>query len=220
MKQTKLKTLIMLCFMCAGTLLYSQNGVIQLRNPSFEDNPRHSQTPREWNNCGFDGESEPDIQPNGEFGVNKPAKHGKTYLGMVVRDNATWERAGQQLINPMKGGTCYSFTVYMAKSSAYTSRSRISDKVVSYNKDSKLRIYGGFSNCERKELLAESPLISNHDWAQFRFRIQPKANYTHIVFEVFYHTPNLFPYNGNILLDNASSLIPVDCEAVETLQRN
>lgn len=36
---------------------------ITLKNPSFEDIPKHSRTPHGWFDCGFTGETPPDILP-------------------------------------------------------------------------------------------------------------------------------------------------------------
>lgn len=195
-----------------GTSAQAQEHKIQLKNPSFEDTPRHSQTPRDWIDCGFAGESEPDVQPSGEFGVTMMPQDGDTYLGMVVRDNSTWERVSQRLTGPMEGGKCYEFSIYLAKSPQYLSRSRVSDENVNYIRNAKLRIYGGFSSCQRQQLLAESPMISSYNWREFNFRFEPNDDYTYITFEAFYQTPNLFPYNGNILIDNASAIVMVPCK--------
>ena len=62
-------------------------------------------------------------------------------------------------------------------------------------------------------MLAESSVIINTRWLEYNFKFEPKKNYTHIIFEAFYRTPTPFPYNGNILLDNASDIYPVPCEA-------
>lgn len=191
--------------------LLAQDGVIQLANPSFEDLPKHSHPPREWTNCGFPGESPPDIQPELTFSVSKPAYHGSTYLGMVVRDNDTWESVGQALSRPMVKGQCYKFTIFLSRSELYLSQSRVTNSSANYNTPAKLRIYGGFSPCDKAFLLAESDLIINYRWLEFNFKLSPQANYTHILFEAFYQTPTLFAYNGNLLLDNASALRPIPC---------
>jgi hypothetical protein len=74
--------------------------VIKLQNPSFEDIPRagSGMTPpiTGWFDCGktnFQSETPPDIHPveTGAWGVSKDAYDGATYLGMVVRDNDSWE---------------------------------------------------------------------------------------------------------------------------------
>ena len=91
--------------MCTG--LQAQEEPIKLTNPSFEDLPHHSKPPRGWIDCGFDGETPVDVQPNGTFSVTKPAAEGNTYIGMVVRDNDTWEAVSQRLSRPLQAGQCY-----------------------------------------------------------------------------------------------------------------
>ncbi|MGH1438218.1 MAG: OmpA family protein [Lewinella sp.] len=203
---------LLLLTIFASTTVTAQGEVITLDNPSFEDMPRHSQTPRYWTNCGPLSESPPDIQPEFTFQVTKPAYSGNTYLGMVVRDNDTWESIGQLLSQPLQNGACYSFSIKLARSLSYYSVSREKNVPANYIKPVKLRIWGGFGSCDKRELLDESPLISNPDWKEFNFKFEPGANYSHIVLEVFYQTPSLFPYNGNLLLDDASQLEPMPCE--------
>jgi hypothetical protein len=96
--------------------LKAQGEPIILDNPSFEDMPRHSKEPRFWTNCGDPAESPPDVQPDYTFQVSKSAFDGNTYLGMVVRDNDTWEEVGQMLSSPMRQGTCYKFSIKLARS--------------------------------------------------------------------------------------------------------
>ncbi|MCB0638581.1 MAG: OmpA family protein, partial [Lewinella sp.] len=191
---------------------WAQEGVIYLNNPSFEDMPRHSHPPRGWSDCGFPGESPPDIQPDYTFQVSWPPAHGSTYLGMVVRDNDTWERVSQALSAPMETGTCYQFSLQMARSNTYVSYSRETGAIANYITPAKLRVWGGFGACDRGELLAESRLVTENAWLEYSFKLEPNANYTHIVLEAFYQTPTLFPYNGNLLLDNCSALMPIPCD--------
>lgn len=212
MEKAKLRLLAMLCLLLAGVVLYAQQGTIVLRNASFEGQPRHSQTPSEWIDCGFPGETAPDIQPSGHFEVTRFPYDGDTYLGMVVRDNETWERVSQHLSKPMVLGNCYEFSIYLAKSPTYISQSRVTDQDVNYIQNVKLRIYGGFSPCHRQQLLAESELVKNYDWKRFTFIFAPEDNYTFITFEAYYQTPETSPYNGNILLDNASAIFPITCK--------
>lgn len=195
---------------CAG--LQAQEEPIKLTNPSFEDLPHHSKPPRGWIDCGFDGETPVDVQPNGTFSVTKPADEGNTYIGMVVRDNDTWEAVSQRLSRPLQAGQCYEFSVSLSRSELYVSTSRVTDSPANYVTPAKLRIYGGNDYCDKGFLLAETSLIINTRWLEYSFRFEPTANYTHLIFEAFYKTPSLFPYNGNVLMDNASEIVPVPCE--------
>lgn len=112
------------------TQLYGQTDTIYLTNPSFEDFPQPSHPPRGWTDCGWPLESPPDTHPAGNFEVVKPAYDGATYLGMVVRDNETWESVSQRLSQPMKAGNCYSFTIMLARSELYVSVSQARGKML------------------------------------------------------------------------------------------
>ncbi len=193
---------------------WAQEGNIQLTNPSFEDVARHSHVPRGWYDCGFPGESPPDTQPDpaATFQVSKAAYDGNTYLGLVVRDNDTWESVSQKLTKPMEKNKCYEFSLQMARSESYVSSSRITEEQANYITPAKVRIYGGFDYCDKQYLLGESKLVINTRWVGYNFKFEPIGNYTHIIIEAFYNTPTLFPYNGNILLDKASDLVLIPCE--------
>ncbi len=209
----RLFTLVMIAF--TATTLGGQSDSIFLQNPSFEDFPRASRAPRAWIDCGFPGESPPDTQPDETFSVSKQAHDGNTYLGMVVRDNDTWEAVGQRLSKPLEAGKCYQFSVYLARSELYVSVSRRSpeQKEANYITPAVLQIYGGFDYCDKSALLVKSKRIINHRWIQYTFKLEPDQNYTHLMFEAFYQTPVLFPYNGNVLLDSASPLVEMPCDA-------
>lgn len=194
---------------------------IKLNNASFEDIPKQSSPPIGWTDCGFQGESAPDVHPNGFWEVSKQAVNGKTYLGMVVRHNDTWERVSQMMEKPMIGGACYSFSIYLSSSSSYKSGTnnrdnypvvRRSDSTYNFDVPTVLRIWGANISCGRSELLAESAPVDHLEWKPYAFKLKPKTNYKYIMLEAFFKTPVLLPYNGNILLDNASDLVPIDCE--------
>jgi outer membrane protein OmpA-like peptidoglycan-associated protein len=194
---------------------------IKLINASFEDTPKQSSPPMGWTDCGFQGESAPDVHPNNFWEVSKPAINGKTYMGLVVRHNDTWERVSQMLEKPMLGGSCYNFNIYLSSSPTYKSgtnnRDRFplvsrSDSMFNFDVPAVLRIWGANISCGRSELLAESIPIEHLDWKQYFFRLKPKSTYKYIMLEAFFKTPVLLPYNGNILLDHASDLVPIDCE--------
>lgn len=210
---TRLFLLSVMIFLCAvPNTVFGQADVITLTNPSFEDYPRIGRVPHGWRDCGFAGESAPDTHPSGAFDVVKLPSDGNSYLGMVVRDNDTWERVSQQLSAPIKRGTCYSFSLNLCRSELYVSASRRTNVRANYVEPIKLVIWGGDGHCSKKELLAESSLIRNTDWEPFAFKFEPKQTHSHITFEAFYKTPLLFPYNGNILVDNASEIVPMPCD--------
>jgi outer membrane protein OmpA-like peptidoglycan-associated protein len=184
---------------------------IKLQNASFEGYPKESISPPAWMSCGSAGESEPDTQPGG-FGVAKIAQNGSTYLGMVVRDNDTRESVAQRLTAPMKVDYCYNFSLWLCRSEIYLSKSSThTNQIVNYITPIKLRIYGGNNYCDKAELLAETGEITTLSWLEYKFEFKPKKDYAYILLEACHKTPSLFPYNGNILIDNASALLPKYC---------
>jgi len=131
---------------------------------------------------------------------------------MVVRENDTWESVGQRLKRPIEANQCYSFSIYLARSASYVSRVQGKAEVVSFSTPIKIRIWGGTGFCNKRELLDESTLVKNTDWKEYHFKFSPKQRHTYIVLEAFFQTPAPVPPNGNVLLDNASSIQPIPCD--------
>jgi hypothetical protein len=183
---------------------------IKLLNPSFEGPPKQGVEPSNWYNCGSPRETPPDIQP-GFFNVSKPPQNGLSYLGMVVRDNDTRESVSQRLSSPLKVDYCYSFSIWLCHSETYLSKSPTTNQQANYVVPIKLRIYGGNNYCDKTELLAETGEITTASWLEYKFELKPKKDYNYILLEASHKTPTLIPYNGNILIDNASVLVPKYC---------
>jgi outer membrane protein OmpA-like peptidoglycan-associated protein len=211
--------IIFLAFVIVGrTPLHAQQTqVIYLENPSFEDMPRAGKTPEGWADCGHSQESPPDIQPYGGFNVTRSAQEGKTFVGLVTRDNKTWEALAQRLTSPLIKGTCYKFSLYACKSDTYISPTRKNQsQPTNFNKGLIIRVWAGNSVCDRTELLDEIDEAVEHiEWKNYEFKFTPQnGDYTFICIESYYKTPTLAYYNGNILIDNASEIfsceIPTD----------
>jgi outer membrane protein OmpA-like peptidoglycan-associated protein len=179
---------------------------IALANPSFEGFPSGSMTPAGWINCKPEDQSPPDIQP-GAFRNFTAATHGKTYLGLVVRSNETYEEVSQALVNPMMDGACYDFSLSLLKADHYWSRGRNSDpEEVNYQTPAVLKIWGGNGNCSHQELLWESPPVGHNSWKQYNIKLKPKRKYSHISLQADFRRPTLYAYNGNICVDGLSTL--------------
>ena len=206
---------------CWMLLVVDAQEVIKLQNPSFEDLPRKggefSSPIKGWHDCGlakFPSETPPDIHPvpATAWEVSKLPYDGETFLGMVTRYNDTYESLSQALSTPIMAGTCYSFSAFIARSELYksaTGRSR--DELENFVKPAVFMIWGGNSFCDKAELLGESPAVSNSDWKLYKFTFQPKKTHKYITIEAFYKTPILEAYNGHILIDKLSDIVPVDC---------
>ena len=207
----------------------AQFDTISLRNPSFEDTPRRGgyyntlmasqrNNIKMWYDCGilqFQEETAPDIHPSDFWENRKQPSDGDSYLGLVTRDNDSYESVSQKLMSPLKAGQCYSFSVDLAKSEKYISGSRLNgndDREYNYTTPAVFRVWGGYGHCGTAELLAESVPVKNSPWKTYNFKLSPKSNYGYITFEAFYKVPVLLPYNGHILVDNCSDIIQIDCE--------
>ena len=189
---------------------------IHLKNPSIEGYPRASFPPNGWWDCGFPGESPPDVQPfrstNSErWGQQIVAVDGDTYLGMVVRDNETWERVAQRLEEPLLQDKCYTLELFLCQSDLYLSTSRKTNKEAYYNEPAVLRIWAASGLCGQHELLGETVRINHKEWRSYSFEFRPRQTYRYIMIEAYYKTPVLIPYNGNILVDYISPIIRIPC---------
>ncbi len=180
-------------------------------NSSFEGLPRSGLQPNGWTNCGPASETPPDVQP-GQFGVTLAPSNGQSYLGLVVRDNETWEMVGQRISRPIEINQCYEFSIDLCRSIEYMSATKTSTTAASYATPARLIVWGGNSPCEKGEPLFETSIVQNTRWLTTVCRLSPKkGSWSYIMLEAYYKTPLLFPYNGNILIDNASAIKPIMC---------
>lgn len=178
--------------------------VIHIQNSSFEDTPKTGEAPYSWYDCGGTRETPPDVQP-GSYGVDLEPYDGKTYLGMVVRDDETWEAVCHQLPLRLSKDSIYELRIFLARSEQYLSVSKLTGQEANYTTPVKLQIWGGTKFCDKYELLAVSPLINNSEWEEYILELSPKRNiYNYITLEAYYKTPVFEAYNGNILLDKCS----------------
>ncbi|MEO6039018.1 MAG: OmpA family protein, partial [Saprospiraceae bacterium] len=189
--ESKLKCL---AFLLALPLLAAaqKDAPILLVNPSFEDLPRTGLQPNGWTNCGPGSETPPDVQP-GQFGVTLAPSNGQSYLGLVVRDNETWEMVGQRLSRPLEANQCYEFSLDLCRSLEYMSPTKSSPEKASYATPARLIIWGGNSPCEKGEPLFETSIIQNSRWLTTNCRLSPKkGSWSYIMLEAYYKTPLLF----------------------------
>ena len=225
------KYFLILIFIYVNVLTISAQGqVIKLLNPSFESisavgGAKPFFMPY-WHDCApvyFYKETPPDVHSFNTdfFGVSHLPQEGNTYIGMVTRaKRETWEMIAQELQEPMYAGKCYEFSIHLAKSDIYFSGTGPDDNTKSnFNSPVKLRIWGSNSLCEKTQLLAESGMVTHTEWQKYTFKFKPKRNYRYIMLEAFYKTPVLVPYNGNILLDNASDIVEIPCPTEEEIAK-
>lgn len=165
---------------------------IFLNNASFEDGAQDATVPSGWFGCQLG--STPDILP-GQWGVYHPAEDGDTYVGLITREDGTWESIGQRLSAPLKKNDCYTLTLFLAHSDNYET----------YNGDLQLRIYGGAAKCQQAQVLYESPVIRQARWEEYEIEFFVKQDVHYLVFEA-YHPHQGRAYRGNILIDGISPI--------------
>lgn len=194
---------------------------IRLKNGSFEDTPHRGDRSywtgiKGWFDCGpennFMRESPPDIHPNGFWNNHLEASVGKTYLGLVARDNGTYESVSQKLKIPLQAGKCYKGTIHLARSEDYQSLSRATNQPINYNLPLILKIYGGSSICNETVLLVQSQEIEHTNWLVYDLMLQPKETIHYLTLVAYYKNSFKEPYCGNLLVDGLSDFISVDCE--------
>ncbi len=217
--------LISLVFIFLGDASVAQS-TLTLRNPSFEDIPHagglnSNSTIKDWFDCSrinFPFTTPPDIHAGATrdtafWDMTVATAHGVTFLGMVVRDNESWESIAQRLQGPLRAGKCYEFSTYLARSDVYRSPTMSNlAKDVDFTTPAVLRVWGGSGYCGPEQLLGESKPVDHSEWREYVFQFEPNDDYDFIMLEAFYQTPVLFPYNGHVLVDNSSKIVEIECK--------
>lgn len=196
--------------------LAAQSTAIQWSNPSFEDIPGPGRPPLGWYFCGPAEETPPDVQPVERMHVYQKAIHGKTYAGLVVRDNNTQETLGQALDQPLLAGHCYMLRFYTCRSANFASYSRLTLEPTNFTEPVKLQIWAGNQHCNRQYLLAETKAIADTSWQINQLILQAPADCDQVFFSAIYHDSTSF-YNGHLMIDNLSPILPVDCTQPKAL---
>ncbi len=184
-------------FLFSIFLLSSNPTDVKLDNPSFEGERQDATVPTGWHPCA-EGTT-PDILP-GFWGVKLEPFEGDSYMGLITRDDGTFESVGQRLSGPLKKEKCYKFNMALANSKDYAG----------YNKPIKLMVWGGKSACSKDQLLFTTGYISHQEWKQYKYQFIAEMDLNYITFEAQYMDGVYFEYRGNILIDNCSAF--VQCE--------
>jgi len=185
-------------FSLALVLIFNLSSAqISLQNPSFEDEPSDATIPMAWNACKMG--STPDILP-GFWGVYNESSHGDTYIGLITREDGSWENIGQRLSQPMLKGRCYAFNVDLAHSNTYSG----------YSMPARFRVWGGRTRCSKDQLLAETKGIRHTDWKTYNFKFNTKEKYNYIIIEAYYIKGLFINVKGNVLIDNFTKIMPCD----------
>ncbi len=184
--------------------------VIAFRNASLEGEPGANSAPYDWYYCNFPGESPPDLHPLGLYRVRLPAADGQTYVGMVCRDNASFESIGQQLPTPLAAGRCYRWRGAVARTPRYLSIVRSTLRPDDFSAPVRLVFYGGTDACADEYLLGLSDSIRYTDWHTLEVILRVPAKSPHLRIGV--QPYDTTAANGHVLLDRLQPLVPCHCE--------
>ena len=219
-----MKILSLFCLLLINISFLTSQDVIEIKNPSFEGEATQGGIEREWElefwwDCGFKGQTPPDIHSSnkGFFGVSAQPKHGKTFLGLVTRENNTYECVSQNIENPLQKHMTYIIQmalcrsdIYKSQLSNYRNNDNNNDKLYNLIKPIVVQIWGGNENNDQLELLAESLPIKNTAWSTYEFNLKPTFNQSLIEIRAYYAPLTNEPYNGNVLIDNLSDIYRID----------
>ncbi len=210
-------TLVWLAF---PSFLPGQARPIFFDNPGFEDKPARSSPPKGWYTCGLAGYSPPDVQPIPDFGPQLAPFEGQSYVGMVVRDDYSWECLGQELPVPLMPGQAYVLQVQLAKPEAYRNFSISTGEPSNYTQPVSLLLWGAYRPGDREALLRQSPPIQDGNWRRYSLKFQVQEPFTHLMLEAYFINDEVEPYNGSLLMDDLSHIVPLDKQlALDTLSR-
>ncbi len=180
---------------------------LYLLNPSFEmDRQFPGQIPMFWRDLGNPSETPTDIQP-GSFEVTKRAQAGSYYVGMVTRENNTWEGIAQQLNGKLAKDSTYKFGLWLATAPHYRAVSRVTGELADYNQPVMLKIWGVNTTTKAEELLAETEPVLHASWLQYVFTLQPGGSDYDEIQLLVYYAKGFMRTNGNLLIDNCSPIV-------------
>jgi hypothetical protein len=184
--------LVLFSLKCLG----QDQAVMPLANPSFEEVP-------DWENGWKSCASLPPVIQPGSFKVESPASDGEAYLALVVRDDNTREAVSQKLPVALREGQVYQLSADLMRSEIFFMEATTKTQMVNYDTPVILRIWGGNNPCEKQELLHTTPLITTTQWLPYTLALEPQeGDYDYLTLEASHKTAALFPYNGNLLIDN------------------
>ena len=169
-----------------------------LTNPSLEDTPADATMPSGW--MAASKNTTPDILP-GFWGVYLEPEDGETYIGLITREDGSYESIQQRLETQLERGSCYKMSLYLAHSDNYTG----------YNNKLKLRIWITTKKGKRQQLIYESPLIIEEEWQFYPIEFYPENNSSYLILEA-YNGKGIKNQKANILIDAISN--PQICNKV------
>ncbi len=198
---------------------------LELSNPSFECqraipyelpngwrtyNP-NLLTPHRTHPAHFESETE-HLKPSGNKSIGAKVirqypSEGNSFISLLASEFGDKQIISSGLSGILRKGIGYTFSLDAAYSPFFRQKEKDSKIETNYSKPLRLRIWGGTPDNLKAELLAESNKIEQTKWKRLHFVLKPAQNqYTMLTLEAEYVSEIGKKYNGNILLDNCSSL--------------
>ncbi|MFB6257983.1 MAG: hypothetical protein ABEH38_04755 [Flavobacteriales bacterium] len=198
---------VLISLLLVGQLLFpsdliAQDGGSYLPNPSLEGEPREDEPPPDWEPCKEN--STPDTQP-GFWEVTQAPSEGESYVGLVTRGDLgpyakATEDVGTELREPLRPDSCYRLLVDLSLSKEQGHTIGFGSSFLSYDTSAILKIWGGGSFCEKRELLGELGPVDDSAWKTYELIIRPEKAIFFLSFEADHkRSPEYF---GNILMDH------------------
>lgn len=186
---------------CSG--ISSAQVVMTLINPSFEgialigESSKRMKSPLEgwqvW--CLFESKSTPDI--HGHFtnfwNTGTQPFHGETFVGLVAREDSTWECLGQYLEEPLQAEGTYALSITVCQDPGF----------LGFMNPTVIRIWGTNEEYGFEELLATSEPVINPKWKEYTFDLLPSKSYQYLIIQAYYPADSIVPTSGHVLIDNA-----------------
>ena len=135
----------------------------------------------------------PDIQPGNWEVVKKPFE-GRSFVGLIIREDGSREGIYQELKQPLKGGQCYYLSLALARDPVYAG----------FNLPISLRISGRYGLGGKIVELAMSPLITHTQWQVYTLEFTPPSDIDQFILQASPGPGISIAYRGNILVDGIS----------------
>ena len=221
-----MKTLLTLLFSFSFSFLFGQLDTIYFANPSFEgvyEKNRHHLSfsyPKNLISCGFLGENLPKLRRVEKAPELLPAD-GNSFMALQTNENNSWQSITQSISKPLTKGKCYAFSAALATAKKFHTGQAFGEKVYQKNPQPVvLRIYGGNEQCGMEQVLGYTQLIGNTDWQDYFFSFEASDAFRFITFEVYYQVATVNHYEGNVLIDFLSPIIPISCGEANYIDQN
>lgn len=135
----------------------------------------------------------PDIQPGNWEVVKKPFE-GRSFVGLIIREDGSKEGVYQELKQSLKGGQCYYLSLALARDPVYAG----------FNLPIALRISGRNGLGGKIVELAMSPLITHTQWQVYTLEFTPRSDIDQFILQASPGPGISIAYRGNILVDGIS----------------